>query len=161
MFLKNKQGFTLIELLVVIAIIGLLANMVVVSLNKARQKSRDAKRLHTIKQIQTALELYFADHDGYAGGSSLSIGTASFDSLDNGGWGSQCDNTPCYMDNISGDPDPDGVYTYTYSSVDNDSDGYNESYTLDFGLEAKAGSLECSTYQNGCCQATPSGISCN
>ncbi len=161
MFSKNKQGFTLIELLVVIAIIGLLANMVVVSLNNARKKSRDSKRLHTIKQVQTAMELYFSDHDEYPDGSDLSIGTASFDSLDDGGWGSTCDNDPCYMDNISGDPDPDGTYSYIYNSVDNNSDGYNEDYTLDFGLEAKAGSLECSTYQNGCCQATRDGISCS
>ena len=58
--LKNtKKGFTLIELLVVIAIIGILASIVLASLNTARMKSRDARRLADIKQIQIALELYF------------------------------------------------------------------------------------------------------
>lgn len=56
---KNQKGFTLIELLVVIAIIGLLASVVLLALNSARQKSRDAKRLADIRQIASAAELYF------------------------------------------------------------------------------------------------------
>lgn len=52
-------GFTLIELLVVIAIIGVLASIVLASLNSARRKSRDARRITDIKQIQLALELYY------------------------------------------------------------------------------------------------------
>ena len=42
---NNKKGFTIIELLVVISIIGLLSTISVVSLNGARIKSRDAKRV--------------------------------------------------------------------------------------------------------------------
>lgn len=61
----NKKGFTLIELLVVIAIIGLLATIVLVSLNNARKKARDIKRIADIKQIQTALEMYYDDHGNY------------------------------------------------------------------------------------------------
>ena len=56
---RKNQGFTLIELLVVIAIIGVLASVVLASLNTARKKSRDARRIADIKQIQLALELYF------------------------------------------------------------------------------------------------------
>ena len=54
-----NKGFTLIELLVVIAIIGVLASIVLASLNSARRKSRDARRIVDVKQIQLALELYF------------------------------------------------------------------------------------------------------
>ena len=58
--MKNKnKAFTLIELLVVIAIIGLLAAVISVSVNNARKKARDAKRLADIKQLQTALDLYY------------------------------------------------------------------------------------------------------
>lgn len=55
---KNK-GFTLIELLVVIAIIGILSSVVLSSLNTARAKARDAKRLSDMHQMQIALDLYY------------------------------------------------------------------------------------------------------
>jgi prepilin-type N-terminal cleavage/methylation domain-containing protein len=54
-----KRGFTLIELLVVIAIIGILASIVLASLDSARKKGRDARRIADVKQIQLALELYY------------------------------------------------------------------------------------------------------
>ena len=62
---KNKKGFTLIELLVVIAIIGLLATLSVIALNTARVKARDARRVSDVKQIQTALEMYFDQNSAY------------------------------------------------------------------------------------------------
>lgn len=55
---KKSKGFTLIELLVVIAIIGILATIVLVSLNTARIKARDTRRVSDIRQIQLAMELY-------------------------------------------------------------------------------------------------------
>jgi type II secretion system protein G len=58
-------GFTLIELLVVIAIIGLLASIVLVALNNARVKSRDAKRIADIRELQAALEMYYNDNGSY------------------------------------------------------------------------------------------------
>lgn len=56
---SGSPGFTLIELLVVIAIIGLLSSVILASLNTARAKSRDARRVADMKQIQTALEVYY------------------------------------------------------------------------------------------------------
>ena len=61
----NNKGFTLIELLVVIAIIGILATLAIVSLTNARSSSRDAKRIADLKQLQTALELYYNDYGSY------------------------------------------------------------------------------------------------
>lgn len=61
---KKNKGFTLIELLVVIAIIGLLASIVLVSLNSAREKARDTKRLSDMHQIVLALNMYYDDHNG-------------------------------------------------------------------------------------------------
>ena len=62
---KTKKGFTLIELLVVIAIIGILASVVLASLNSARQKSRDTRRIADVKQIQVALEMFFDANQSY------------------------------------------------------------------------------------------------
>ena len=66
--MKNRKGFTLIELLVVIAIIGLLSTLAVVALSSARSKSRDAKRIADVKQVQTALELFYNDAQSYPQG---------------------------------------------------------------------------------------------
>lgn len=62
--MKRQKGFTLIELLVVIAIIGILSSVVVASLNSARQKARDARRVDDVKQLQLALDLYFDANAG-------------------------------------------------------------------------------------------------
>ena len=62
--MKNK-GFTLIELLVVIAIIGILSSVVLASLNSARKRARDTRRLSDMNQIQTALEYYYDNHGRY------------------------------------------------------------------------------------------------
>ncbi|OGG69803.1 hypothetical protein A3F27_00710 [Candidatus Kaiserbacteria bacterium RIFCSPHIGHO2_12_FULL_53_13] len=69
---RNK-GFTLIELLVVIAIIGILSSVVLASLNSARQKGRDARRVSDVKQLQLALELYYDATGGYP----LALSTAN------------------------------------------------------------------------------------
>ena len=70
----QRRGFTLIELLVVIAIIGILSTIVLASLNTARMKSRDARRLSDIKQLQLALAVY-ADANG--GGYPLRLSVLS------------------------------------------------------------------------------------
>lgn len=57
--IHNKKGFTLIELLVVVAIISVLSSVVLTSLASARSKSRDAKRISDLKQIQNAFQLFY------------------------------------------------------------------------------------------------------
>lgn len=136
--MKKQKGFTLIELLVVIAIIGLLSTLAVVSLNNARQKSRDAKRVADIKQIQTALELYFNDHQGYpasvTSGSNISTTATSVTSTG-----------ITYMALVPTNPGPGGS-TYTYS-------GSSNTYTLTYTLEAATGGLT-----SGAHTATPAGL---
>jgi len=58
-------GFTVVELLVVMSIIGILATIVIPSVNKARAKSRDAVRRADLVSLQTALEIYWNVNGAY------------------------------------------------------------------------------------------------
>jgi prepilin-type N-terminal cleavage/methylation domain-containing protein len=98
MFKMKNRGFTLIELLVVIAIIGILSSVVLASLNSARQKGRDARRISDVKQIRTAMDLYYDSAQSYP----LSIGTASSSVLITGG----------YISTIPVDPSTGVAYSY-------------------------------------------------
>ena len=91
-FKRTGRGFTLIELLVVIAIIGILSSVVLASLNDARTKSRDAKRIADLKQVQLALELYFDANGSYPTAMSAV--------------------SPTYMATVPADPLAGHAYTY-------------------------------------------------
>ncbi len=62
---SQKKGFTLIELLVVIAIIGTLSGVVLVSLGDARSKARDATRQSDMRQVVSAMQMYYGKYEEY------------------------------------------------------------------------------------------------
>jgi len=97
---KNYScGFTLMEVLVVVAIIALLASVIMSSLNTARSKSRDSRRVADIKQLQLALSLYYNDKDTYPAESTIAT-----------------DLSPSYISVFPKDPQTNAVYNYTTSS---------------------------------------------
>ena len=115
--INKKKAFTLIELLVVIAIIGVLSAITVVVLQNARSKSRDTKRIADVKQMQTALELYFNDNGSYPASVTSTIASGS----------------SVYMTALPTAPTPidgscsTGTNAYTYSS---DGSTYSISFCL-------------------------------
>ena len=75
---KSQRGFTLIELLVVIAIIGILASVVVASLNSARNKGNDAAIKANLANIRSQAELYYdGNNNQYASGAVSACDAAS------------------------------------------------------------------------------------
>lgn len=64
--MKYQKGFTLIELLIVIAIIGILAAVVIIAVNPARQlgQANDAQRASDVNAILNSVGQYAADWAG-------------------------------------------------------------------------------------------------
>ncbi len=151
--MKTRRGFTLIELLVVIAIIGLLSTLAVVALNSARQKARDSKRVADMKQLQTALEIYFNDKSAYPTGDD-EIGTpggTQYVCLGDVGWGTAIPcSGPIYMGLTPRDPNLSADATPCRTTTGNCNYSYRRgkaggaetnAYEIHFRLEANTGGL--------------------
>lgn len=104
---KSSKGFTLVEILVVVLIIGILGTILIKTLNVQglQRKTRDSQRKSDLRQIQTSLELYFADNREYP------IDT------DNSGPGLGA-LVPDYISVLPTDPDPLDLNEYEYISTD-------------------------------------------
>ena len=130
--LKNtstKKGFTLIELLVVISIIGLLSAVVLVSLQNARLKGKDAAIQELAHQMQNLFAIQYSKTTSY---SALEAGTAS-----NLGISCNTDSTThvtvCVFTAASGCSAPSGFFASGSDEERTCLDIFNKSPVYDIG----------------------------
>ena len=114
---SRNHGFTLIELLVVISIISLLSSVVLTSVNSARAKARDARRIVDLKELQKALELYYDSNNAYPANNTWwgnCPGYGSHDTTGANGWIPNL--APTYIPVLPLDPRGSGGSCYLYNS---------------------------------------------
>lgn len=130
-----KRGFTLIEILVVIGIIAVLAAVVLVAVNPARQfkLARDSQRVANVTAILNAVGQNIAEHKGIfmCGATVQELPTTpKVIKVDSGGGDaidiSQC-LVPAYISSLPFDPSRAGAFY-----------GSTESYDTGYSLSADA-----------------------
>jgi len=78
MKMNSKKGFTLIELIVVVGLIGILASVVITSLNNAKKKGEDKAIATNLNTVVNQAEIFLTDNGNKylpAGGSTFTIAT--------------------------------------------------------------------------------------
>lgn len=146
--MHKQKGFTLVELLVVVSLIGILSTLVIANLNSARERARDAQRKSDLRNIQTALRLYYNDFSGYPASNPTSGGMIV-------GCGGSCSwasawvrNGVTYMNILPRDPLSTQSYRYISASAG------SEVYTLEACLENRSDDRGVATSDTSWC---PSG----
>ena len=113
---RLQQGFTLAEIVIVFAIIALITTAALgTGFISSRQSARDARRRNNVRNLATALEAYFNDHNQYPASNNgviVACGPAGADDCD---WGDAFtdENGTIYMARLPDDP---GSNQYLYRS---------------------------------------------
>jgi len=117
----SERGFTLVELMVVVAIIALLAAIIIPNYVHSRAQASVAESEANMKQIATALELYYADNQAYPG-TSGPVTPTIFATANNA-----AASNP-YLSSTPTNALGHGLYTYTFIGG---TGNVNESYTIE------------------------------
>jgi type II secretion system protein G len=156
-----SKAFTLIELLIVIAILGIVTTVVAVSFTNSQKQARDLQRKSDLKQIRTALELYYNDNGFYPPSACGYDCNAYHYSTEGDDW---IPGLAPYMNGkVPHDPWNTGVapwldgYTYAYGNVGKNT--YPDKFDLTALLESTKDPSRCAVKcwklyfdnQNWCC----------
>jgi len=121
-YIKNPKGFTLIEILVVIAIITILAAVVIIAVNPARQfaLARNTQRWTAVNSLLNAVHQNMVDNQGafdFSGCGASSMPTSTTAIASTGGVDLCGCLVPTYLASLPYDPST-GSYTdcTTYSA---------------------------------------------
>ena len=64
-FFKQRQGFTLIEIVAVLAILGMMAIMLMPSIDIASNRAKDTKMVSDLVTLDSAVKLYRLENEKY------------------------------------------------------------------------------------------------
>jgi prepilin-type N-terminal cleavage/methylation domain-containing protein len=64
-YMKHNDGFTLIEILITITLIGILAAVIITTVDVGRIKGRDASRMQEVDAVKTALGIYYTNNNSF------------------------------------------------------------------------------------------------
>ncbi len=138
----------MIELLIVVAIIGILAALIIVSLNIVLPKARDARRKADINEIVKALDIYYLDNGQFPASGGAAYPNNSWSNSNDSSWNSLTSQLQPYINPLPKDPvNTSGCWSGTTGNICYNYDYYSDAnygcaqqqwYMLVYTLENKS-----------------------